>query len=71
MLPNDTLILSKKGQAREASLPPDGNSFESSLVNSKRLKQGILNNPLHDKRTTKGTFHIVRKKSLKLFSPIF
>jgi hypothetical protein len=58
-LPNNTLILSKAGQAREASLPPDGNSFESDLVNSKRLKQGILNNPLHDKRTTKGTFHIV------------
>jgi len=56
---NDTLILSKKGQARELSLPPDGNSFQSDLVNSKRLKQGILNNPLHDKRTTKGTFHIV------------
>jgi len=53
------LILSKKGQAREASLPVDGHSFESDLVHSKRLKQGILNNPLHDKRTTKGTFHIV------------
>ena len=58
-LPNNTLVLSKKGQARETSLPPDGNSFESNLVKSKRLKQGILNNPLHDKRTTKGTFHIV------------
>jgi len=58
-LPNNTLILSKKGQAREASLPPDGNSFKSNLVTSNRLKQGILNNPLHDKRTTKGTFHIV------------
>ncbi|MCG1035327.1 hypothetical protein [Polaribacter sargassicola] len=58
-LPNNTLILSKKGQAREASLPPNGNSFVSDLVTSKRLKQGILNNPLHDKRTTKGTFHIV------------
>ncbi|TNJ45323.1 hypothetical protein KFZ70_06585 [Tamlana fucoidanivorans] len=58
-LPNNTLILSKKGQAREISLPPDGNSFKSDLVTSSRLKQGILNNPLHDKRTTKGTFHIV------------
>ncbi len=58
-IPNNTLILSKKGQAREVSLPPDGKSFQSDLVNSKRLKQGILNNPLHDKRTTKGTFHIV------------
>ena len=59
VIPNNTLVLSKKGQAREASLPPNGSSFESDLVTSKRLKQGILNNPLHDKRTTKGTFHIV------------
>ncbi|AUP79945.1 hypothetical protein [Flavivirga eckloniae] len=59
VLPNDTLILSKKGQAREVSLPPNGNSFKSDLVTSHRIKQGILNNPLHDKRTTKGTFHIV------------
>jgi hypothetical protein len=58
-LPNNTLVLSKKGQAREASLPPDGNSFKSNLVTTNRVKQGILNNPLHDKRTTKGTFHIV------------
>ena len=59
VLPNNTLILSKKGQAREVSLPPDGDSFKSDLVTSSRVKQGILNNPLHDKRTTKGTFHIV------------
>jgi len=58
-LPNNTLVLSKKGQAREASLPPDGDSFKSDLVTSSRVKQGILNNPLNDKRTTKGTFHIV------------
>lgn len=58
-LPNNTLILSKKGLAREASLPPDGHTFKSDLVTSNRVKQGILNNPLHDKRTTKGTFHIV------------
>ncbi|WNH08305.1 hypothetical protein [Thalassobellus suaedae] len=58
-LPNNTLILSKKGHAREVSLPPNGNTFKSELVTSNRIKQGILNNPLHDKRTTKGTFHIV------------
>lgn len=58
-LPNNTLILSKKGLAREASLPPDGVAFKSDLVTSNRVKQGVLNNPLHDKRTTKGTFHIV------------
>ncbi|MFD2726098.1 hypothetical protein [Hyunsoonleella rubra] len=59
MVPNHTLILTKKGQAREISLPPDGNLFKSDLVTSNRIKQGVLNNPLHDKRTTKGTFHIV------------
>ncbi len=61
-LPNNTLILSKKGQAREISLPADGNSFISENVTSHRIKQGILNNPIHDKRTTKGTFHIVESK---------
>ncbi|MGJ8743448.1 hypothetical protein [Polaribacter sp.] len=59
VLPNNTLILSKKGQAREVSLPPDEDTFKSDLVTSSRVKQGILNNPLNDKRTTKGTFHIV------------
>ena len=59
VLPNNTLVLSKKGHAREVSLPPNGNSFQSENVTSHRIKQGILNNPLHDKRTTKGTFHIV------------
>jgi len=59
IIPNNTLVLSKKGQAREVSLPPDGTTFKSDLVTSNRVKQGILNNPLHDKRTTKGTFHIV------------
>lgn len=59
VLPNNTLILSKQGHAREVSLPPNGNSFVSENVTSHRIKQGILNNPLNDKRTTKGTFHIV------------
>ena len=58
-IPNNTLKLIQQGHAREISLPPDGDEFVSENVTSKRLKQGILNNPLHDKRTTKGTFHIV------------
>ncbi|WP_439182067.1 hypothetical protein [Carboxylicivirga taeanensis] len=58
-LPSKTFVLNQKGLAREVSLPPDANEFKSDLVSSYRLKQGILNNPLHDKRTTKGTFHIV------------
>ncbi|WP_298366657.1 hypothetical protein [uncultured Lutibacter sp.] len=59
VLPNNTLILNQKGHAREASLPPNGKTFVSENITSHRIKQGILNNPIHDKRTTKGTFHIV------------
>jgi hypothetical protein len=59
-LPSDTLVLNQKGMARELSLPPNGNEFKSDLISSYRLRQGILNNPAKDKRTTKGTFHIVR-----------
>ncbi len=59
-LPNNTLVLNQKGMARELSLPPNANEFESELLKSYRLKQGVLNNPANDKRTTKGTFHIVR-----------
>lgn len=58
-LPNNTFILNQAGLAREISLPPDGDTFKNDLVSSFRLKQGILNNPDKDKRTTKGTFHIV------------
>ncbi len=58
-IPNDTLILNHPGMAREVSLPPNGNTFKNDLISSYRVKQGILNNPKHDKRTTKGTFHIV------------
>ncbi len=57
-LPTETLILAQKGLARELSLPPDSNSFFSKYVSTYRVKQGILNNPANDKRTTKGTFHI-------------
>jgi len=59
-LPDSTLVLNQKGMARELSLPPDGNEFKSDLISAYRLKQGVLNNPKHDRRTTKGTFHIVR-----------
>ncbi|MEI6864673.1 hypothetical protein [Flavicella sp.] len=59
ILPNNTLVLTKAGHARQISLPPDGDEFISENITSNRIKQGILNNPIHDKRTTKGTFHIV------------
>ena len=47
------------GLARELSLPPNGDEFQNEYINSYRIKQGILNNPRHDRRTTKGSFHIV------------
>lgn len=58
-LPDTTFVLNQPGMAREVSLPPNGNTFKTQLLSSYRLKQGILNNPAADKRTTKGTFHIV------------
>jgi len=59
VLPNDTLVLTQSGHARELSLPPNGTTFVGEDVTSYRIKQGILNNPTNDKRTTIGTFHIV------------
>ncbi|MCF0191333.1 MAG: hypothetical protein HUJ96_08740 [Marinilabiliaceae bacterium] len=58
-LPNETFVLNQKGLAREISLPPDSNTFFGKYVSTYRVAQGILNNPANDKRTTKGTFHIV------------
>ena len=58
-LPDSTFVLNQPGMAREVSLPANGNSFKSEFLSSYRLKQGILNNPAADKRTTQGTFHIV------------
>lgn len=58
-LPKSTFILDHPRVAEELSLPLMGNKFTSSYVESYRLKQGVLHNPYHDRRTTKGVFHIV------------
>jgi hypothetical protein len=58
-IPNNSLVLDRHGMARELSLPADGDSFTNKLVDSRRVKNGIVNNPFHDRRTTAGTFHIV------------
>ncbi len=47
------------GLARELSLPVDGDAFHNEHMTSYRIKQGVLHNPKHDRRTTKGSFHIV------------
>jgi len=57
-VPSDSLVLERHGMARALSLPPDKDSFESDIVSSFRVKQGILNNPKSDRRTTKGVFHV-------------
>lgn len=57
-LPSHTFIVDSHGIARALSLPPDKDQFISDIVSSYRLKQGILNNPKYDRRTTQGVFHV-------------
>lgn len=57
-LPESSLHMDFHGLARTLSLPPDRDTFESPLLKSTRVAQGILNNPASDKRTTQGTFHV-------------
>ncbi len=58
-LPNRSLTLDRHGMARELSLPRNGNRFKTDLLESYRCLNGVLNNPAADRRTTKGTFHVV------------
>src|SRR5205814_7928860 len=44
--------------ARELSLPVDRDEFSSDIINSYRVKQGVLHNPKSDRRTTQGIFHV-------------
>ena len=55
----DSLTLDHYGLAREMSLPPEGNTFSNDYISSYRIKQGVLQNPRNDRRTTEGSFHIV------------
>ncbi|HEU4588423.1 MAG TPA: hypothetical protein VFS11_07230, partial [Gemmatimonadales bacterium] len=57
-LPAETLILDHYGLARELSLPLDGESWSNELVSSYRLDNGVLHNPINDRRTTQGVFHV-------------
>ena len=58
-IPTGTFVLDRYGLARQMSLPPDRNEYINKYVSSYRIKQGVLHNPRHDRRTTVGTFHIV------------
>ena len=57
-LPQRTLTLDRQGMARALSLPVDRDDYASSILNSYRVKQGVLHNPRSDRRTTQGIFHI-------------
>ena len=57
-LPAETLILDQYGLARELSLPLDGDRYENELVSSYRVDNGVLHNPVNDRRTTQGVFHV-------------
>ena len=57
-LPSNTFVLDKYGLARSLSLAPDKDEFITDIVSTHRIKQGILNNPKNDRRTTEGSFHV-------------
>ena len=57
-LPVRTFVLDRHGLARTLSLPPDCDIFESDIVRSYRVRQGVLHNPKSDRRTTQGIFHV-------------
>ncbi len=58
LLPAKSFVLDRHGLARILSLPADADHFKSSIVESYRLKQGVLHNPASDRRTTAGVFHV-------------
>lgn len=58
-LPGETFSLLQAGLAREMSLPFTDNHYQSPLLESYRVVQGVLHNPKSDRRTTHGVFHIV------------
>ncbi|RLS53658.1 MAG: hypothetical protein DWH91_13765 [Planctomycetota bacterium] len=57
-LPVSSLELDRHGVARVMSIPADGSVYESELLTSYRVRNGVLHNPRSDRRTTQGTFHI-------------
>ncbi len=57
-LPSSSLVLHRHGLARELSLPPRQHFHESKYLKSYKVSQGVLHNPLNDRRTTEGSFHI-------------
>ena len=57
-MPSDTFLLDRYGLARELSLPLDADHWHNEQVSSYRLDNGVLHNPINDRRTTQGVFHV-------------
>lgn len=57
-LPSMTFVLDRHGIARELSLPVDADEWHNEVISSYRLSNGVLHNPLNDRRTTQGVFHV-------------
>ncbi|TVR11747.1 MAG: hypothetical protein EA401_10380 [Planctomycetota bacterium] len=57
-LPALNLLLDQHGLARELSLPCDADSYKNALISSFRCANGVMHNPVNDRRTTQGVFHV-------------
>ncbi|MCA9217153.1 MAG: hypothetical protein KDB27_28990, partial [Planctomycetales bacterium] len=57
-VPSESLVIERHGLARILSLPANGDSFSSDIIESHRVFQGVCHNPQKDRRTTKGVFHV-------------
>jgi len=59
-LPTATINMDRYGMARELSVSDDPSvtEFHNTEISSYKLSNGVLHNPINDRRTTKGVFHI-------------
>ncbi|MDG2124299.1 MAG: hypothetical protein P8J87_11400 [Verrucomicrobiales bacterium] len=58
LVPPSSFVLERHGISRMLSLPPDQDNFQSSILSSYRVHQGVCHNPKSDRRTTAGVFHV-------------
>lgn len=58
LLPSQTVVVDRYGLARQLSLPHGKGEYHNEQVSSYRLDNGVLHNPINDRRTTKGVFHV-------------
>lgn len=59
LVPSPSLVLERHGLARELSLPAGADHYDSGILSSWRVFQGVCHNPASDRRTTEGVFHVV------------